>query len=459
MSIGAANSDPMQAIARGKALRSATPRLSLGDLTDRPGDFDAVGQLIEQNADRVASLRPLRFKRMLESPLAFLRGAAILMADDLARGTSTSLNVQICGDAHVANFGVFESPEREMVFDVDDFDETAVGPFEWDVKRLAASLVIAGRQIGLSAHEQEDAALKAGREYRLAIARFATMSRLDVWYSRIDVDEVILDLKGFFSDSASHRIDDIVRHFNSLDDAEARTKVIEYSKGGPVLRDDPPHFSHDLGETPDDISASDVLDVLAGYMHTLSYDRQSLLRQFHVRDVARHVVGVGSVGTECFAALLTGRDDHDPFMLQIKEAKPSVVTRTRATSIGEGERVVRGQKLMQATSDAFLGWHSIRLADGERSFYVRQLYMKKASIDLESLEGSRIATYAKLCAWTLARAHARFGTSSEIAGYLGKAERFEESMASFALAYAKRNEGDFQALVSAAASGRVTVAE
>jgi uncharacterized protein (DUF2252 family) len=453
-------STPQIRWAQGKAQRTTTPRLALGDLHDRPAGYDAVGRLIEQGGDRVAQLLPLRYQRMLKSPLAFLRGASILMADDLARGPSTSLDVQICGDAHIANFGIFESPERDMVFDVNDFDETAVGPFEWDVKRLAASLVVAARELGMSAHDQESIALNAGREYRRSLARFAMMSRLDVWYSRVDLDETIRDLKGFFSDAASEKIDDVIRHFSSLGDEQAQAKVVLYRADGPVMVDNPPHFSHEFEGGANSMSAKNVLDVLVGYAHTLSSDRQALLRQFSVRDVARHVVGVGSVGTECFAVLLTGRDEYDPFLLQIKEAEPSVVVSSRSAStlVEDGERVVQGQRLMQATPDVFLGWHTIPVGERDRTFYVRQLYLKKATITLEGLEGPHLLAYARLCAWTLARAHARFGTSCEIAGYLGKANRFDESMAAFALAYGDRNQKDFEELTDAAASGRITVA-
>lgn len=445
-------------LAHGRSLRSDTPRLSLATMAERPEGYDAIARLREQEASRVQALLPLRHQRMLESPLAFFRGAALLMAEDLARGSSTDLEVQICGDAHLSNFGVFSSPERELVFDVNDFDETAAGPFEWDVKRLATSLVIGAHQLGCRARVQEAIALAAAREYRESMSTFARQTRLQVWYAKLDLDAVMVDLRGFFSDGARRRIDDVVGRVKGQTAETAFAKVVVYGADGPTIVVDPPHFSP-LG-ADDSMRASDGVKVVNGYAATLSSDRQVLLSQFSVRDCARHVVGVGSVGTECLAVLLVGRDDHDPFFLQVKEAQRSVVSQARGVveATSPGERVVRGQKLMQSTHDVFLGWNTVQLAGVPRSFYVRQLYDNRASVDVERLDESSLEAYGRLCAWTLARAHARSGRSAEIAGYLGKGDRFDESMAAFALAYRERNQCDFDALKDEVAQGRITVA-
>lgn len=444
----------------GRSLRSATPRLSLAALSERPHGYDPIARLLEQGSTRVQALLPLRYQRMLESPLAFFRGSALLMADDLARGASTSLEVQLCGDAHLSNFGVFSSPERQMVFDVNDFDETEVGPFEWDVKRLTASLAIASQQLAHNARQQAAIALAAAREYRSAMARFALQTRLEVWYAALDLDSVMIDLEGFFSGGARRKIYDVVQDAKGRVTVDAFSKVLVYGDHGPTIAVNPPHFTR-LAEGEDaSLGASDVFEIVAGYGETLSSDRQVLLKQFSVRDTARHVVGVGSVGTECFAVLLVGRDDRDPFLLQIKEAQESVLALARG--LGEtfepGERVVRGQKLMQATPDVFLGWHTTQFADRRRSFYIRQLYDNRASVDVERLDESSLVAYGRLCAWTLARAHARTGRGAEIAGYLGKGDRFDESMAAFALAYRDRNQGDYEALKSEVGRGGITVA-
>ena len=445
-----------RAVKPGKELRSSVPRGSLETLAPRPDDFDAVGRLMEHDGSRVASLLGLRYKRMLEGPSSFLRGSALLMADDLARGTSTGLEVQLSGDAHLSNFGVFLSSEREMVFDVNDFDESSEGPFEWDVKRLATSLVIASHELGHDAHQQSAVALSCAREYRKALALFSSQRRLDVWYATLDVKRVVKDLRGFFSDAASERINDVVGHLRGVEATSAQHKVLHYGPLGPSVVLDPPRFSA-VNATDASMTVDDVMEVVAGYANTLSNDRQVLLSQFRIREVVRHVVGVGSVGTECYAVLMTGRDDHDPFFLQIKQAQASVLTLARGeeSSYEHGERVVRGQKLMQATSDPFLGWHTL---DSTRSFYVRQLFNNRASVNVSRLDESGLVAYGRLCSWALARAHARYGRGPEIAGYLGSGDRFEKALATFALAYREQNQRDYEALRLAAKEGRITVA-
>jgi uncharacterized protein (DUF2252 family) len=450
---GMADSDPVKI---GRALREKTPRLSLGTLSDRSSDYDVVARLSQHDATRVASLVPLRYKRMLESPFAFYRGAALLMADDLARSPSTSLEVQICGDAHISNFGVFSSPERQMVFDVNDFDETTSGPFEWDVKRMVASLAIASKELGHSSRQQEYVALEAAREYRTSMQQFSTETRLDVWYSILDPYVAVRELRGFFSGPDRQKIDDIFRQVRAKNLREAYAEVIDFSKDSASIKLHPPQFSALSDGDGDEISEAQVIDIVAKYASTLSYDRQVLLGQFRARSAVRHVVGVGSVGTQCLAVLLLGRDEHDPLLLQVKEARTSVIDEARGISntLDPGERVVRGQRLMQVTSDALLGWHTSSALG--RSFYVRQLYDAKASVAIERLDLSLLAAYGRLCAWTLARSHARSGRASEITGYLGKGDRFDEALASFALAYQERNQSDYDQLVQAVKQGRIS---
>lgn len=442
----------------GRSLRSNTPRLSLAVLAERPERYDAIDRLRQQGRSRNPRLLGLRYQRMLENPLAFYRGAALLMAEDLARGASSSLEVQICGDAHLANFGVFASPERRMVFDVNDFDETTVGPFEWDVKRLVTSLVIASHQLGHDARQQETIAVGAAREYRSSMARFAQQTRLEVWYASLELDAVMRELRGFFSDSAKNKIDDVIRHTQGGQGGDPFAKVLEYGENGPTIIVDPPHFTR--LDDPASLSVGDAFEIVAGYASTLSSDRQMLLGQFSVRDAARHVVGIGSVGTECLAVLLVGRDDHDPLLLQVKQGQLSVVDQAlgRDDAGPAGERVVRGQRLLQATPDVLLGWHSLEGGEQPRSFSIRQLYDRRAAIDVEALDESLLVAYGRLCAWTLARAHARSGRSAEIAGYLGKSHRFDEALAAFALAYRDRNHADFEALKDVVARGGITVA-
>ena len=443
----------------GRAMRLDTPRISLADLVDRPTHYDPIGELIAQGEDRVQSLLPIRYARMLESPFAFYRGAALLMADDLSRGTSTTLDVQICGDAHLSNFGVFSSPERQLVFDVNDFDETEIGPFEWDVKRLVTSLAIASQQLGHRASQQENIAAAAAHEYRTAMADFSLMSRLEVWYATLDLASAMKELRGFFSSPERVRIDDIFRRVKSKGPESAFARVVVYENDIPKFVNRPPHFMALSSNGDSHLGREDVDKIVTNYVTTLSSDRQALLRQFEIRDVARHVVGVGSVGTECLAVLLVGRTEHDLLLLQIKEAQTSVVTRARGlTSTFEpGDRVVRGQRMMQATPDVLLGWHTLEHKVPRRSFYVRQLYDNKASIDFSALDEPLLIAYARVCAWTLARAHARSGRSAEIAGYLGKNRRFDEAMASFALQYQKRNESDYHAMRDAVQQGRLRV--
>ena len=441
----------------GRGGRFLTSRGSLGLLADRPEGYDVVERLMDDSRNRVASLEPLRWQRMLESPLTYLRGAALIMAEDLARGPSAPLTVQICGDAHLTNFGVFASPERRLVFDVTDFDETDQGPFEWDVKRLVTSLVVAGDGVGMREGTREKLARTVAREYRVANRRFAEETRLDVWYSTLTTSSLMADLRGAFHDITRRRIEDVLHHIRGTDDASAYQRFVT---GGddPRIVDDPPHFSHLEGVDESGISVDELFAVLSRYDSSMPTDRQLLLSQFTPVDVARHVVGVGSVGTECFAALLCGRDHRDTFFLQIKEAHPSVVgrAREREAPLDAAAQVVHGQQVMQVTPDPFLGWGAITVDGDERSFYVRQLYDHRGAIDVERLDDGLLEAYGRICAWTLARAHARSGTSAQIAGYLGGSTRFDEAIAEFSLAFAKRNDADYRALKDALAQGRIS---
>jgi len=383
------------------------------------------------------------------------------MADDLARGPSTPLEVQICGDAHLANFGVFSSPERQLVFDINDFDETDSGPFEWDVKRFVASVVIASDQRGHDELFQLTLAREAAREYQRSMHRFAQMTRLQVWYATFDVRTLNQALRGFFTETTLAEADDVIRSAKSTATRVAYEHLTEPGDNGPRIRSRAPHIIalRELGDAAMSLEAT-MHNVLSHYAGSLSYERAVLLDQFSVVDMARQVVGVGSVGMECFVILFVGRDEQDPFVLQVKEARDSVVSvaRSRAGSLDFAERVVHGQQLMQATSDAFLGWHTVAQGGLGNSYYVRQLYDHKASVDLTRLDESRLLAYAKVCAWVLARAHARSGRSAQIAGYLGQGDQFARAVGDFALAYRDRNLTDFQTLELAVKEGRVTVA-
>lgn len=452
---------PEESKDRGRAQREATPRGAMATLIERPSDYDPVARLMWQGETRQPDPLSLRYTRMLADPFSFYRGNALLMAEDLARGPSTSLEVQICGDAHLANFNLFSSPERHLVFDVNDFDETDQGPFEWDLKRLVASLALASSRLGHSDAQQERIARGAAQEYRQSIRRFAGEDRLTLWYTALDIDAVVADLGGFFTENAIHRIDHVVAHASDTDTQRAYAKLIVDGKDGPRIVVKPPLLVplEDLHESGY-LTTGDLKRLVEGYAHTLSSDRQKLLAQFTPVDAARKVVGVGSVGTECYVLLLLGRDKLDPFFLQVKQAGASVVATatSRESATPAGERVVQGQRLMQATPDVFLGWHSVTKDASTRHYYVRQLYDNKASIAIDRLDESLLVTYGRICAWSLARAHSRGGSGGAIAGYLGKSDVADDAFTAFAMAYRDRTLRDFAALKSAAKEGRITLA-
>jgi uncharacterized protein (DUF2252 family) len=450
----------------GRTARKQAPRASQSELRVTP-DRDPIALLEEQARSRLPELVPVRYGRMLVSPFAFFRGAAIVMAHDLVGTPAAGLSAQLCGDAHLANFGGFASPERNLVFDLNDFDETLPGPFEWDIKRLAASFEIAARDRGFSAAERAGPVLTAMRTYRVAMQQFAAMSDLDVWYSRLDAGSITARLNEAHDRKAQKSFQKGAAKAQSRDRMRALAKLTEQVNGQPRLISDPPLIVP-LRELVQDQSARAELEgalhgMFLRYVQTVPRDLRTLLEGFRYADLARKVVGVGSVGTRCWVLLLLGRDERDPLFLQIKEAQTSVLEKliVRSRFGNHGRRVVEGQRLMQAASDIFLGWvRSDVTLDGEvRDFYVRQLWDWKASADLQTIRPEGLAAYAEACGWTLARAHARSGDRFAVSAYLGKGDSFDRAIAAFATAYADLNERDHDALVQAVKAGRITATE
>lgn len=446
---------------RGKAARAASPRGSHGEWAPAADRRDPVELLEEQAATRVPELVPLRYGRMLASAFTFYRGAAYLMAADLAPGPRTSLTTQLCGDAHLSNFGVYAAPDRQLVFDLNDFDETLPGPFEWDVKRLITSFEVAGRDRGFSRSQRAEINAGAACAYREAVREFSTMGTLDLWYARISTDDILQTVTPVASAKQLKRAEKNLAKARAKTSLRAFEKLTETVDGEVRIRRDPPKVVPLRDLVPPELREAvteQLHGVVRSYRATLNDDRRHLLERYRYVDLARKVVGVGSVGTRAWIALLLGRDDHDPLFLQIKEAQPSVlepfVGKSRFRQ--PGERVVQGQRLMQAASDIMLGWLKTEGVDGvERHYYVRQLWDAKGSALVETMEPNALAAYGRLCGWTLARAHARAGDAVAIGSYLGGGDRFDRAMASFAEAYADQNERDYEALRDAVASGRV----
>jgi uncharacterized protein (DUF2252 family) len=457
-----ASSTPAERVARGKAARTRAPRASHGEFEPPSDRIDPIVRLEQQTASRVPELVPIRYGRMLVSPFAFFRGAALIMAADLAPTPVTGLRAQLCGDAHLSNFGVFASPERRLVFDINDFDETLPGPWEWDVKRLAASLVVASRENGYKPKQRRTIVLGAVSAYRTAMARFAGMRDLDVWYARMEVDEALAELRRFGTKKMLKRTEQGLAKSRTKDSMQAFSKLTREVDGEPRIISDPP-LIEPIDQLARGIEATrlreGLQDILRRYRSTLQHDRRVLLEQFRLVDVARKVVGVGSVGTRAWIALLLGRDNGDPLFLQLKEAQASVLEQFAGKSdvANSGERVVNGQRLMQASSDIFLGWcHVTDEHDGQgRDFYGRQLKDWKGSVEVETMAPRGVEIYAKMCGWTLARAHARSGDRIAIAAYLGTGNSFDRAIAGFAETYADQNDRDHQALVDAVTSGRL----
>ncbi|MEU9702601.1 DUF2252 domain-containing protein [Streptomyces sp. NPDC047981] len=440
---------PAERAEAGKAARKRVPRSSHGRWIPPSQRQDPLRILERQSVDRVPELIPIRYGRMAVSPFAFLRGAAAVMAADLAPQRHTGLTVQLCGDAHLLNFGVYASPERALLFDVNDFDETLPGPFEWDVKRLAASVAVAALQNGTSKAKARQAAVVVGEAYREAMRRLASLGELAVWYERIDADDLAPLVRRNRRATFENRLAK-ARRRTSLQALGKLTALDE--QGVRQIVDDPP-----LLERAADLDRVTLGKVFSDYRSSLSEERRLLLDRFHYVDAARKVVGVGSVGTRCFILLLQGRDDGDPLILQIKEAGPSVLEEYLPPTVyrHQGQRVVRGQRLTQAASDIFLGWMT---GPEKRHFYWRQLRDMKGSAEVEAMSPAMLRAYAGLCGRALARAHARSGDRIAIAAYLGSSGVFDQAVADFAMRYTDQNADDYAALGAGIAAGVITAA-
>jgi uncharacterized protein (DUF2252 family) len=410
-----------------------------------PDRADPVALLEESSRPRIPQLVPIRYGRMLASPFTFLRGSPVVMAQDLAATPVSGIRVQACGDAHLMNFGVYASPERNLLFDLNDFDETLPGPWEWDLKRLAASCVVAGQSYGLRASDCAEAARAAARSYRQRMRTYSRMHLLDIWYSRVDAPAVVQ----VFSRSDRKSVHREFARARRRDRLHALSRLATVTDGRLHIVDDPPLVRHvyDAG------LSNSIRRFFRGYYSSLQDDRRTLLERYRFVDFALKVVGVGSVGTRCFIILLDGSHSEDPLFLQIKEARASVLEPhlRRSRFRNSGRRVVSGQRLLQSASDIFLGWSS----EGGHDYYVRQLRDMKATADLEALSGADLVDYAALCGWVLARAHARSGDPALIAGYLGKGEKFDEAIVEFAVSYADQTERDYKLFKAAVRSGRL----
>jgi len=441
----------------GRAVRALVPRSAHAEPAAAAGR-DPVALIESENATRLAELVPIRCGRMLASPLAFFRGAAAVMANDLASRLASGLTVQLSGDAHLLNFGGFATPERNLVFDLDDFDETVGGPFEWDVKRLAASLEIAGRERNFARTERSTAVQASVRSYREAMRSFAAMGDLDVWYAHLDAQTMLERLRAEHDTELEKTLARKVAKARSNDGRRALATLAHRVDGKVEIVSKPPVIVP-LAELSDGAeSDGHIRSVFQSYRRSLTRDRRVLLDRFRLVSVARKVVGIGSVGTRCWLLLLLGRDQEDPLFLQVKEARPPT---TSARRTNHGRRVVEGQRLLQASSDIFLGWiRGEGDVDGERrDYYVRQLREWKMSLDPETILPRGLSRHGAACGWTLARAHARSGDRIAIAGYLGAGDAFDRALTDFAYAYADLNERDHGAFAAAARAGRIAAVE
>jgi uncharacterized protein (DUF2252 family) len=433
--------------AEGKARRNEVPRDALGLWHPSAHRADPIALLEESNKPRLQNLVPIRYGRMIESPFTYLRGSPIVMASDLSTTPNTGFQVQASGDCHLTNFGVYASPERNLLFDLNDFDETLPGPWEWDLKRLAASCVVAGRVHHVREADCLEAALSVGRSYAKHMRRYSRMHLLDVWYSRVDARAVLR----LFQADRRHTITRDLFKARQRNTLQALSKLATTVDGRLRLIENPPLVTH----IHDDNLRKMLHRLAEGYLASLQDDRRELIHRYRFVDFAMKVVGVGSVGTRCFIALLAGSHNEDPLLLQIKEALPSVLAPYvgKSNLHNHGHRVVNGQRLLQSASDIFLGWTS----EGGRDYYIRQLRDMKASANLDALRGPDLIDYAVLCGWVLARAHARTGDAARLAGYLGKSDAFPNALASFATAYADQTERDYKTFKAAVKSGRLPV--
>jgi hypothetical protein len=445
-------------VAAGKAQRTAVPLEALGKWEPVPERADPVAIITAQETDRLQPLVPVRHARMLQNAFGFYRGAPAVLAADLAAGPRTGLEVQLCGDAHLLNFGVYGSPERSLVFDVNDFDETLPGPFEWDVKRLVASLVVAARGNGFSRKKARAIALASARSYRDFMRRFAGMDTLTTWYTQMNADKII---DGLHDPVLRADAEKTAARATSRDTAQAAAKLTVVQDGRRAIVPQPP-LVVPFRDLPEGLDIRDLNQSVRmnwnTYRRSLHSDVIKLISRYELEDLALKVVGVGSVGTRCFIGVFTGRDVDDVLFLQVKEAGRSVLEPylKRSRYKHQGERVVAGQRLTQSASDIFLGW-----SNGPQggTYYWRQLRDWKGSVNVDTMDPAHLLAYGELCAWTLAKGHARSGDPAAIAAYLGKKDRFDISMADFAEAYATQNEADYAAMKQAAEEGRIEVAE
>ena len=453
---------PDERAARGRAARGELPRSAHADWQPGPARADPVDLLEEQAKTRLPELGPIRYGRMLVSPFTFFRGGAYLMAADLADGPRTGLHAQLCGDAHLSNFGMFAAPDRRLVFSINDFDETLPGPFEWDVKRLAASFAVAGRERGFNEAIRRSVVMTAVREYREAMTRFAEMRNINVWYTRLDVAAIQERFRTAMSAKQRKRIRRDVANVRTKDSLRALTKLCRMVDGELRIVGDPPLVTpiEDVLPGAEQAHLEDVARrMIRTYRRTLPRDRRNLLESYRYVHAARKVVGVGSVGARAWILLMVGRDENDPLFLQFKEAEASVLEPFlgRSEYTQHGQRVVEGQRMMQAAPDILLGWERIVTIDEQKKdFYIRQLWDAKGSAEIELMDQSALEAYGQICGWTLARAHARSGDRIAIAAYLGNGDAFDRAIASFAEAYADQNERDYRTLQQAAASDRIT---
>jgi uncharacterized protein (DUF2252 family) len=453
---------PSVRAANGRDARKTAPRRVHAEWEPSPDRADPIALLEQQAATRLPELVPIRYGRMLVSPFTFYRGAAAIMAEDLSRTPDSGLVTQLCGDAHLSNFGIFGTPERKFVFDINDFDETHPGPWEWDVKRLAASFEVAARECGWPRRARRQILAATLREYRRAMRELAASPNLNVWYEHLEVDELMAWLRRKFKAKQLERVDADIAKARTRDSMRAFSKLTTVVDGERRIVHDPPLIVslEQLLEGEQWRGIEDEIRAMVRrYRRSLTPDRRDLLDSYRLVHAARKVVGVGSVGTRAWIALFLGRDESDPLMLQVKEAQHSVLEPYLEDSEHptNGERVVSGQRRMQATGDPFLGWtHVERGFDGlARDYYVRQLWDWKGSATIEEMSARGLAVYGRTCAWTLARAHARSGDRIAIASYLGSSDVFDQAIAAFAEAYADQNERDYATLVEAVKSGRI----